>query len=75
MVKKILSVAIISVFALSGCSQKEVEVKAPVAVKKAVTEVNTTTTEAKATVEEKVVPAAPKVSGGAMHVPFSEIMK
>ncbi|MBU1668349.1 hypothetical protein KKC13_07995 [bacterium] len=67
MLKKFLSVAIVGAFALSGCSQTKAEVKAPA-------EINTTkAVDANATaVVEK---AAPKVRGGAMHVPFSEMMK
>ena len=64
---------VFGVVAFSGCSQKEVEVKAPAEVKKVVAEVNAT-----AAVVEKaapVAPAAPKVGGGATHVPFSEMMK
>lgn len=67
MVKKILSVAIVGAFALSGCSQKEVEVKAPEKAKATkATDVNVTAA---------VKKAAPKVVGGAVHVPFSEMMK
>lgn len=72
MVKKILSVAIVGAFALSGCSQKEVEVKAPEKAKATkATDVNVTAAVKKAAVKK----AAPKVVGGAVHVPFSEMMK
>lgn len=66
MVKQILSVAVTGLIALSGCSQKEVEVKP--AVEKAVEAVEANVT---AVVEK----AAPSVQGGAAHVPFSEMMQ
>lgn len=68
MLKKFLSVAIVGVFALSGCSQTKAEVKVPVAVKAVETKATT--------VLEKVVEkTVPSTGAGAGYIPFSELMK
>lgn len=75
MVKTVLSVMVFGAIVLSGCSQKEAEVKAPVAAKKAVEKVKKAVVPAPV-VEKAVVPAVPatpSVRGGAAHIPFSEM--
>ncbi|MCH9739992.1 MAG: hypothetical protein K0U38_04005 [Epsilonproteobacteria bacterium] len=68
MVKKILSITVIAVIALSGCSATKAEVEAPKKVEVADTN--------KSAVETKTVKAvAEKMSGVAASVPASEFFK